>query len=162
VYIGRENTARLPEDMGHLLEETQPDIDGIALAESDMALYFCEIAADIDELERVLGRKAAPNDVESTTWTLALLGISYSSGYMVRAIRQWELAARKMGYLFKELEMRRRFLTFKKGCRSGNLMIIIPIWSKGTTYEMALYSFLTNASYHKVWSDIFLNWTGQC
>jgi amidase len=60
-----EKAARLLEDLGHHVEEMQPDIDGRALAASYMAMYFGEVAADIDELESVLGRKAKMGDVEA-------------------------------------------------------------------------------------------------
>jgi amidase len=35
--------------------------------------------------------------VESSTWTLGLLGRTYSAGHIVKAKREWELAARIMG-----------------------------------------------------------------
>lgn len=100
-----ENTARLLEGMGHSLEEAQPDINGLALAKSYLAMYFGEVAADIDGLEKVLGRKAVPGDVEPLTWTLGLLGRSFSSGYMVTALREWDHAARKMGIFFQKYDL---------------------------------------------------------
>jgi amidase len=100
-----EDTARLLEEMGHKPEEAQPDIDGHALAKSYLAMYFGEVAADIDDLEKVLGRKAAPNDVEALTWTLGLLGRTFSSGYFVKSLRVWDQAARKMGIFFKEYDL---------------------------------------------------------
>jgi amidase len=39
------------------------------------------------------------------TWTLALLGRSYSAGYFVAALRQWDLAARKMGRFFQTYDL---------------------------------------------------------
>jgi len=100
-----ENTARLLEGMGHSVEEAQPDIDGLALAKSYMAMYFGEVAADIDGLEKVLGRKAVPGDVEPLTWTLGLLGRSFSSGHMITALREWDHAARKMGIFFQKYDL---------------------------------------------------------
>ena len=92
-----EHTARLLEKLGHHVEEARPDIDGVVLAKSYMTMYFGEMAADIEELESVLGRKAAPSDVENLTWTLGLLGRTYSAGYFVKMVRQWDVAARAMG-----------------------------------------------------------------
>ena len=60
-------------------------------------MYFGEMAADIHEMERTLGRKARPGDVEATTWVLSLLGRSVSAGEFVRALREWDRAARAMG-----------------------------------------------------------------
>jgi amidase len=100
-----ETTAKLLEDLGYRVEEARPDIDGLALAKSYLTLYFGEMAADIDGLEQVLGRKAVPDDVEPLTWTLALLGRSYSAGYFVTALREWDHAARKMGRFFKTYDL---------------------------------------------------------
>jgi len=100
-----EKTANLLEEMGHSVEEAQPDIDGLALANSFFALYFGEVAANLDGLETVLGRKAGPADVESLTWMLGLLGRSYSSGYFVTAMREWALAGRRMGTFFQSYDM---------------------------------------------------------
>ena len=52
------------EGMGHHLEEARPDIDGKALAQSYLAMYFGEVAAHIEDLEPVLKRKAKAGDVE--------------------------------------------------------------------------------------------------
>jgi amidase len=87
------------------VEEARPDIDGLALAKSYLTLYFGEMAADIDALEKVLGRKAVPDDVEPLTWTLALLGRSYSAGYFVTAMREWDHAARKMGAFYQNYDL---------------------------------------------------------
>jgi len=100
-----EKTAGLLEGLGHNVEEARPEIDGLALAKSFFALYFGEVAADIDSLETVLGRKAGPADVESVTWMLGLLGRSYSSGYFVTAMRQWALAGRRMGTFFQSYDL---------------------------------------------------------
>ncbi len=100
-----EKTARLLEDLGHHVEEKQPDIDGRALATSYLAMYFGEVAANIDELEPVLGRKAKPRDMEAVTWTLGLLGRSFSSGHLASALRVWDRSARKMGHFFENYHL---------------------------------------------------------
>ena len=100
-----ENAVRLLEDLGHHLEEGQPYIDGKALAKSYLTMYFGEMAADIDELEPVLKRKAKPGDVELTTWTLGMLGRVFSAGQMVKALRLWDQAARIMGRFFKKYDL---------------------------------------------------------
>jgi amidase len=79
------------------VEEAQPNIDGRALANSYFAMYYGEVAADIEDLESILGRKAKPGDVEPETWALALLGRTFSAGYFVRALREWGIASREMG-----------------------------------------------------------------
>jgi len=100
-----EEAAHLLEDLGHRLIEDRPGIDGRALAQSYLTMYFGEVAAAINELESVLWRKAKPSDVEPLTWTLGLLGRSFSAGYLVEALRRWDQAARQMGIFFKDYDL---------------------------------------------------------
>ena len=92
-----EHTIGLLEELGHEVEEARPDINGQALAKSLITLYAGEVAAIMDDLVPLLGRKAKPSDVEADTWTLGLLGRTYSAAHIVKAKREWELAARIMG-----------------------------------------------------------------
>jgi amidase len=92
-----EHTVGLMEELGHEVDEAHPDINGQALAKSFFTLYFGEVAANTDELNSILGRKANQADVETLTWTLGLLGRTYSAGHFVKAMHEWELAARIMG-----------------------------------------------------------------
>ncbi len=100
-----KHTAQLLENLGHEVEEARPDIDGQALAKSYLMMYFGETAADIDELEPILGRKAKPADVEPMTWTVSLLGRSYSARSFVKAIREWGVAGRAMGRFHEKYDL---------------------------------------------------------
>jgi amidase len=100
-----EDAAKLLNNLGHVVEETQPAIDGEALAKSYFALYFGEIAADIAELGTFLGRKARPADVEASTWALHLIGQAFNAGEFVLAIRQWNTFARQMGVFFAKYDL---------------------------------------------------------
>jgi amidase len=102
---GVQTTARLLEDLGHHVEEAEPNIDGKRLAESYLMMYFGEIAADIRNLKNLIGRKARIGDVEDLTWTLGLLGNSFSAGEFVEAIRTWDTAARQMGQFFSKYDI---------------------------------------------------------
>jgi amidase len=92
-----EHTLRLLENLGHDIEETQPELDGQALAKSYLTMYFGEMAALFEDLQSLLGRKVKQSDVETVSWTMALLGRTFSAGNFVKAIREWERAARVMG-----------------------------------------------------------------
>ncbi len=89
-----EQTVGLLEELGHEVEEARPEVNGQALAKGLIVLYAAEIAALMDDLQLILGRKAKRSDVEITTWTLAVLGRTYAAGHFVKAKREWELAAR--------------------------------------------------------------------
>lgn len=100
-----EETVQLLEKLGHHLEEAEPEIDGIALAMSYMTMYFGEMAADIAELSTVLNRKARPSDVELLTWTLALLGKTFSAGDFVKSMRLWNGFSRVMGNFHQNYDL---------------------------------------------------------
>jgi len=100
-----EETARLLETLGHHLEEAQPDLDGKALANSYMTMYFGEMAADIEALESILGRKSRRTDVEPLTWTLGLLGRTFSAGHFVTHLREWGRASREMGKFHQKYDL---------------------------------------------------------
>jgi amidase len=92
-----EDAARLLADLGHAVEEAEPAVDGIALAKSYFSMYFGEIAADIRDMRRILGRRITAADVEGPTWVLKLLGDVMSAGEFVLVIRQWNTFARQVG-----------------------------------------------------------------
>ena len=92
-----QETVRLLETLGHRVEEAEPGIDGQALAMTYLTMYFGEVAADIEAMKDILGRKASQKDVEALTWTLGLMGRTYSAEYFVTAMREWGKAGRIMG-----------------------------------------------------------------
>jgi amidase len=92
-----EQTVGLLEELGHQVEETCPEVDGQALAKGLLILYSAEVTTIFDALIPLLGRKVKPSDVETVTWTLGLLGRTYTAGQIVKANREWELAGRIMG-----------------------------------------------------------------
>ena len=100
-----EKAAKILEGLGHKVEEAEPAIDGIALAKSYFTMYFGEIAADIEELGKVLGRKPKPSDIENPTWALNLLGKTLSAGKFVLAMRQWNIFARQMGLFLQKYHL---------------------------------------------------------
>jgi amidase len=100
-----EHTVALLQELGHRVEEVHPDLDRLALAKSLIVLYAGEVAAIIDDLVPILGRKTKQSDVESITWTLGLLGRIYSAGQIVKAKRGWELAARIMGQFHETYDL---------------------------------------------------------
>lgn len=100
-----EQTVYLLEELGHEVEEARPEVNGQALAKSLIVLYSAEITALFDALVPLLGRKVKPSDVETVTWTLGLLGRTYSAGQIVKANREWELAGRIMGQFHEKYDL---------------------------------------------------------
>jgi amidase len=69
----------------------------MALARTYLTMLYGEVAADLKDLGLVLGRPARPQDVETATWTLGLLGRCESAASLAGARRLWGRAARTMG-----------------------------------------------------------------
>jgi amidase len=92
-----ENAAALLSGLGHAVEEDEPAIDGQAMAKGFLMMYFGETAADIMAIEKVLGKKPGPSDVEGPTWVLKLLGNTFTAGDFVYSMREWNTFAREMG-----------------------------------------------------------------
>lgn len=92
-----EETALLLEDLGHRVEEAQPDIDGRELAISYFTMYYGEVAAEIANLREILGRKARRSDVELGTWFMSYMGRIYTAGEFAALTPIWDRAARTMG-----------------------------------------------------------------
>lgn len=90
-------TAKLLEEMGHIVEEQEPAIDGERLAKSYLTMYFGEVAAEIARLEPKLGRPARRTDVEDATWALGLVGRRQTSEEFILNLDFWNEAARTMG-----------------------------------------------------------------
>ncbi|BBM86535.1 amidase [Candidatus Uabimicrobium amorphum] len=90
------NAAKLLSELGHDVEEKTPDYDGLELATSYLTMVFGETAVEIDHLKSMLGRKATRKDVEAVTWTLALLGRSFSAYEFAKAKRNWNTFSRAM------------------------------------------------------------------
>jgi amidase len=90
-------TALLLQHLGHDVEEASPRVDGTALARTFLAMLYAEVAADIEDLALVLGRPVRPDDVETATWTLGLLGRCEPAVILAGARRLWGRAARTMG-----------------------------------------------------------------
>jgi amidase len=100
-----EEAALLLEELGHKVEEAQPEVDGKAIAKSYLTLCFGEIAADIEEMGVTVGRKVKRSDVEALTWTLGLLGRTLSACDSAMARREWGIAGRAMGRFHQKYDL---------------------------------------------------------
>ena len=100
-----ESTAKLLADLGHHVEEADPVYNGMDLAMSYLTMYFGEVAAEIDNLAPMLGRKATQKDVEVQTWTLGLLGRTFSANDFVKAIQQWNNFSKVMGKFHQKYDL---------------------------------------------------------
>ncbi|MGC8530533.1 MAG: amidase [Acidiphilium sp.] len=98
--------AKLLESLGHYVEEAEPAIDGKALAQSYMTMYFAHVAA---LMAQVMAQTGAPaTDFETDTRALALLGRALSAGDFVTSVHGWNNYARALGAFHQRYDL---FLT---------------------------------------------------
>ncbi|HEX2191070.1 MAG TPA: amidase family protein [Longimicrobiaceae bacterium] len=86
--------AALLEELGHTVEEAEPQVDGLALARCYFILYFGQTAAMLDRIDEAspgAGRRA-----ELPTRALAAIGRSLPAGTYVRSRQRWNDFARAM------------------------------------------------------------------
>jgi amidase len=95
-----EDAVALLADLGHEVIEARPEINGPEFARSFVQMIAAELAADLEDAERVLGRRPRRNELEPATRALGLLGRSISAHEYAGALRRMEAAGRSIGALF--------------------------------------------------------------
>jgi len=98
-------TATLLANLGHAVEEAAPAIDGQALAESYLHLYFGQIPAAVKHAQS-LG--ADPDQLELTNRILVTLGRSVSAQDLTLQLARWNDFSRALGAFHQQYDL---FLT---------------------------------------------------
>jgi amidase len=100
-----EHTARLLARLGHDVEEAAPAIDGAALAQSYLHLYFGQIPAAVARA-RALG--ARRGELELMNRILVTLGDSVAATRLTTELNRWNDFSRALGDFFGRYDL---FLT---------------------------------------------------
>jgi len=100
-----EATAKLCQDLGHEVAETAPQIDGGAFVRAFTVVLCVETRASIEDNEVLLNRKASPEDFESGTWRLGLLGRQFPAPVFSRSLNLLQRTARQIGGFFQEYDV---------------------------------------------------------
>jgi amidase len=103
-----ESTARLCEELGHVVEEAMPAYDEESLFHEFDYLTFDDSVASIEDWERRLGRKATDADIEPLTWYLIERGRPRTASEHVNGVSRLRRAARDAAAFFQSYEV---FLT---------------------------------------------------
>ncbi len=82
-----ERTATLLGELGHDVEEAAPTLDREQIVRDFQIMVSAEAWADVQLVERIVGRKAGPRDFEAETWLFALLGRQNSADQYSAAMR---------------------------------------------------------------------------
>lgn len=91
-----ERTVTLLRDLGHQVEPARPDIDGRALANSYLHIYFGQVPA---ALRRALEQGGREDGFEPLTRVIAALGRATSAGQLTRELQRWNDYARALAAL---------------------------------------------------------------
>lgn len=97
-----QNTVSLLQRLGHHCEPATPDLDGQALAESYLHIYFGAVPASVDE---AVAAGAAERDFEPLTRVIAALGRNTSAGRFAHELRQWNVYARSLAKLLTPYDL---------------------------------------------------------
>jgi amidase len=100
-----EHTARLLARLGHDVEEAAPAIDGAALAQSYLHLYFGQIPAAVARAKALGARRG---DLELMNRILVTLGDSVAATRLTTELNRWNDYARALGNFFGRYDL---FLT---------------------------------------------------
>ncbi|MCH2039054.1 MAG: amidase [Saccharospirillaceae bacterium] len=91
-----DQAVSLLQGLGHKVEEVTLQIDGEALADSYLTMYFGHVAADMEYAAQSLGTGFGNLDVEDATKTLGYIGKTISASEFVTAKRRWNQLAQTM------------------------------------------------------------------
>ena len=103
-----ESTARLCEELGHIVEEAAPDYDAQALFREFEYLTFDSSVATIEAWEQRLGRRATDADIEPFTWYLVEQGRPRTASQHVNSVARLRAVARRAAAFFQDYDV---FLT---------------------------------------------------
>lgn len=100
-----EDAARLLEELGHEVVEARPTVRGDELRPAFLTVVAAELAADLEDAGRLVGRSARRSELESSTWALALLGRGIPAARYASAIRTLERTGRDTAPFFQEHDL---------------------------------------------------------
>ena len=91
-----QNAAKLCADLGHIVEEANPNIDMVALRPMNARISAANTARSCNMRWKVLGRQPNADDVEAVTWAVYQRGLKVSGVEYIEAIAAAHAAGRKM------------------------------------------------------------------
>ena len=95
----------LLEDLGHEVEERAPDLDGPVVARSFLQLVVGEVGAELEELQRELGRRPRRSELEPLTWALGLVSGALSAREHADSLRVLEESGARVARFFQDWDV---------------------------------------------------------
>jgi amidase len=102
---GLDATVSLLDALGHNVEEATPHVDGDELALAFATLICGQVAADITEAGRLMGKKPTRQGFEPATWALSLLAKTIPVDDYIIAVRTLQRASRSIGRFFEDYDL---------------------------------------------------------
>lgn len=93
------------EDLGFVVEENFPEVNGIELATSFFIVLLAEMSLSLTGLSSLLQRRIKRDDVEELTWFLAHVGKYVSARELLIAKKVWEKVGRIFGNFHKSYDL---------------------------------------------------------
>jgi len=100
-----EDAIGLLESLGHRVEAVEAPYRREDLTEVFLMMVFGEVAADLEQLQKFLGRKISQTDVEPNTYALGLLGNTYKAKDFAVAKRRWNDIARRTANFHQQYDI---------------------------------------------------------
>ncbi|MGQ0647373.1 MAG: amidase [Gemmatimonadaceae bacterium] len=96
---------RLLESLGHETVDVTVPVQREAFNRNFVILICGEVAAELADAERLLGRRPRRDELEYTTWGLSVIGRSLSASDYALAARDLQRACRPVGQLFETIDV---------------------------------------------------------
>ncbi len=100
-----EHSIKLLENLGHQVEEVPLPFEKEDLTEVFLTMVAAEVAADMAEMAQHLGRRVRPADLEIATYSLGLLGKTFSARDFALQKRKWNKIARRAGVFHQNYDL---------------------------------------------------------
>jgi amidase len=94
------DAAKLCADLGHIVEEASPSIDGEALTKMFLVIWSAGLVWTINGYAYVSGRQPSADDFEPLTWTFYQIGQKHSAGDYLTALQLVQRLSRVTAHFF--------------------------------------------------------------
>jgi amidase len=92
-----EATARLCEELGHIVEPAAPPVDQAQLSQSFLTVWCAGLAMQIEAMAMLTGREIRPELFEGLTWSLYEQGRQITGAQYLIAVALLQIAGRAVG-----------------------------------------------------------------
>jgi amidase len=100
-----ERAAKLCANLGHVVEEADPNLDMVALRPMNSRIAAANTARSCNLRWKALGREPNADDVEAVTWAVYQHGLKVSGVEYIEAIAAAHAAGRKMATFLKSYDV---------------------------------------------------------